>query len=177
MTPTIAGWTISNGAHPNELTDGIHGDTFAAEGNSVAGAWTTVGATAEYNLGTGANGLGFDITSIQTIAAWVNVGFADQAWTIDVQPVGGSYATLATVDYDGTTNGGATKVTLSGLNATGIEAIRFTANQVNGGANGGQFTPRELDVFGTDTVAVPEPSAVALLGLGGLALLRRRRRD
>jgi len=176
VVPAITGWNIGNGAHPDQLTDGVHGGSFFDVGNMVEGGWTTVGATAEYSLGTGANGLGYDITSIQSIAAWVNVGFGDQAWTVDVRPVGGSFSLLATVDYDGTTDGGATKVNLTGLDPSGIDAIRFTANNVNSGANGGAFLWREIDVFGTDTVAIPEPSSAVLLGLGGVALFGRRRR-
>ena len=174
LAPVTTGWNFSNGAHTDKLTDGIHGATFAAAGNTVEGAWTTVGATAEYVLGAGANGLGYDITTIQSIAAWVNVGFGNQAWTIEMRPLGSSYVTVATIDYQPLGSGeGASRVTLGDLNATGIDAIRFTANQVNGGTNAGAFVSRELDVFGVATV--PEPSAL-LLGAGGFTLLLRRRR-
>lgn len=150
-TPVTTGWNTGNGANPAKLTDGIHGRSFATAGNMVESAWTTVGATAEYQLGTGPNGTGFDIFSIQSIAAWVNVAFGNQAWIVEVKPVGGSYVNLATVNYQPLNAGGATRVVLSGpgpLLASGVEAIRFTANQVNNGANGGAFVWRELDVFG-----------------------------
>ena len=51
---------------------------------------------------------------------------------------------------------GATKVTLTdttGVLATGVEFIRFTATTVNGGANSGAFVFREIDVFGTPTTS------------------------
>lgn len=165
MTPAATGWNLGNSAHPDQVTDGIHGGSFFDVGNAVEGAWTTVGATAEYVLGAGANGFGYDISSIQSIASWVNVGFGDQAWTVEVRAVGGNYVTLATVDYDGTANGGATKVNLTGLDASGIEAIRFTANTVNGGAHGGAFVWRELDVFGMDTVGGPDLTDPAVISL------------
>ncbi len=154
LTPVTTGWNTTNGATTAELTDGIHGRTFADAGNTVDGAWTTVGATAEYQLGTGPNGTGYDIFSIQSIAAWINVAFGNQAWTVEVKPVGGSYSPLATVNYQPLSGGGATRVVLSGpgpVLASGIQSIRFTANQVNSGANGGAFVWRELDVFGQAT--------------------------
>jgi hypothetical protein len=163
MTPavTLADWNTTNNAHPNELTDGIHGIGFnIITTDKVQGAWTKSNlSSATYTLGTGANGLGFDITSVQSIADWVNVGFGNQAWKIDVKPVGGSYSTLATVDYQplgkvAPNDIGTTKVTLSNLNATGIESIRITSNSVNGGTNAGAFVWREFDVFGAPTTAV-----------------------
>ena len=112
LTPVTTGWNTTNQGSPLELTDGIHGGAFqAVPGDQVQGAWTTVGATATYNLGTGPGGAGYNITSVQSIADWANVGFGNQAWTIEVKPVGGSYSTLATVNYqplgvgDGIQNG------------------------------------------------------------------------
>jgi hypothetical protein len=144
LVPTTTGWNITNGASPSQLTDGIHGVSFATTGNNVQGGWTTAGATAIYSLGSGANGLGYNLSSIQTIAAWVNVGFGNQGWTIAVRPLGGSFTDLATINYQplGLSAGGATQVSLTSLNVTGIDSIRFTANQVNGGANAGAFVGR-----------------------------------
>ncbi len=135
---SVSGWNLTNDSTVAELNDGIHGRSFATAGNSVAGTWTTVGATATYNLGLGTNNLGYDLTSIQSIAAWLNVGFGNQAYTVDVKLVGAtSFTSLATVDYQPLGSAvGATKVTLTdttGVLATGVEYIRFTANSVNGG--------------------------------------------
>jgi hypothetical protein len=128
-----------------------------------------------YNLGTGANGLGFNITSVQSVADWVNVGFGNQAWKIEVKPVGGSYSTLTTVNYQplakvAPNDIGTSKVALSNLDATRIESIRITANQANGGTNSGAFVWRELDVFGAATIAgtdVTPPVIAALAPING----------
>ncbi len=155
LAPTTTGWNTANEASPLELTDGIHGGAFnVVPGDRVQGAWTTTGATAEYHLGIGPGGKGWDLTTVQSIADWVNVGFGNQAWTLEVKPVGGSYTTLAAVDYQPLgSGGGTTKVTLtdpSGVLATGIEFIKVTAKAQAGHASGA-FVWRELDVFGGPT--------------------------
>ena len=175
---TATGWNLTNGSELKDLNDGEHG---AFPGGQADGLWSNPGAVVEYNLG--ANALGYDITGIQSIASWSNVGFGNQVWTVEVLTVGGNpasdYQLLATVDYVEFSNaGGSTKVNMTGLDATGIEFIKFTAGATGtGGSNsiGDAFVFREMDVFGTAT-AVPEPSAAALLGLGGLTLILRRRK-
>ena len=155
LTPVVTGWKYNNGANPTNLNDGVHGDTFAVDsGRSIA--WTTVGATATYNLGVG-SGYGWDITSIQSIAAWQSAAFGNQAYDISVLYVNDTSFTalpVLSVDYQPlpTNTIGATKVIITNDAAPlifGIEQIRFTAKSVNGGASGGSFTFREIDVTGT----------------------------
>ena len=169
LTATTTGWQLDAEADPQEIHDGVHGNTFNdPPSDRVQGGWTTVGATAEYNLGLG-SGAGWDITNIQSIAAWNGAGFGNQGWTLEVKlKDAGSYTTLATVDYQplGGAAAGATKVTLTdgtGVLASGVEYIKVTANSVNGGENAGAFVWRELDVFGVETGGGPTP-AVALDG-------------
>ena len=176
LTATQAvGWNLSNGSEVKDLNDGIHG---AFPGNLADGLWSDEGAFVEYNLG--ANALGYDITDIQSIASWANVGFGNQVWTVEVKAVGGAYALLATVDYTPIDNSvGATMVNLTGLDATGIESIKFTAGATGiGDVNsiGNDFVFREMDVFGTATI--PESSTSALLGgLLALGAVMTRRRS
>ncbi len=172
------GWNLSGGATPGQLTDGVHGLAFAdsPSGHTAQGAWTTVGATATFTLGVGANGLGYDLSSITSIASWQGGGLGQQAWTIEVRTLGGSFGPLATVDYQPSSLNdpravGSTKVTMTDLNVIGIDAIRVTAAAVDSNNN---FIWRELDITGVATV--PEPSSAALLGLGCLALILRRRK-
>jgi hypothetical protein len=108
------------------------------------------------------------------------VGFGNQVWTVEVKAVGGSYALLATVDYTPeliANSVGATMVDLTGLNATGIESIKFIAGSTGGASLNNDFVWREIDVFGTAT-AIPEPSTSALLGgLLALGAVMTRRRS
>jgi lysophospholipase L1-like esterase len=177
ITPSTSGPAWSTAVA--QLTDGVHGDTYSGAGNAVQGAWTTVGSTAEYDLGTGTNGTGYNLTSIVSIADWESAGYGNQGWTIEVQPVGGAYTTLYTVAYEPITAAipapagkGTTKVVLtsaSGIVATGIEKIKITANQVNGGLFSGKFVWRELDVFGDSTPANCESSLTQLTYQGDVS--------
>jgi len=155
LTPVVTGWKYNNGANPTNLNDGVHGNSVNVDSNKSI-AWTTVGATATYNLGVG-SGYGWDITSIQSIAAWVNAAFGNQAYDVSVLYVNDTSFTALpalSVDYQPLASGaiGATKVIITNDAAPlifGVEQIRFTAKSVNGGASGGSFTFREIDVMGT----------------------------
>ena len=163
-TATLTGnWNLDGshgGATPAALNDGV----FSGTGAPVQGAWTTVGATAEYHLGLGANNLGYDLTSIQSIADWPGAGFGNQAFTVKVKLKDAlDYTTLATVDYEPFTpdGGNATKVTLTdttGVLISGVEFIKFTANSVNSVDHG--FIWREIDVFGVSTGGDTTPPTI-----------------
>lgn len=189
---TGGSWTVSSptAASPNGLNDGIHGGDFNSGANTSAGitigltgaAWATDGTTSirTFVLGGGPSGTGFNVTRIQSIAAWSGAGFANQKYEVHVRQVGSAtFSLLTAVDYQpftniGNTSGGSSKVNVTenaGFLASGIDAIRFSILDTNS-VNSGGVVMREIDVFGS---AVPEPSAAVLLGLGGLALLRRRR--
>jgi hypothetical protein len=183
LSATVSGpWQLIGGATPANLNNGVHGATYDIDG-AASVAWGFPGSSATYELGPG-NGYGWDITSIQSIAAWVNVGFGNQAYTVSARFIGDlDFTALPTlsVDYQPLTTGtpvdpGATRVIITdtdGVLIHGIDAIRFTMTSVNGGLNNGAFTFREIDVEGT--MAVPEPASAALMILGASGLLIRRR--
>ncbi|HVJ46116.1 MAG TPA: thrombospondin type 3 repeat-containing protein, partial [Luteolibacter sp.] len=162
LTATTTGTWTGNGAGAAKLNDGIHGNTASVD-SAGSVAWASPGATATFTLGNG-NGFGWNITSIQSIAAWVSVGFGNQAFTVSVRYAGESTFTPLpdlSVDYQPLTTNpnpdpGATKVILTdnaGPLVSGIDAIRFTAQSVNGGLNSGRFTFREIDVQGVQATA------------------------
>jgi ferric-dicitrate binding protein FerR (iron transport regulator) len=166
LQPETQRWQSANSATPFALNDGIHGDTYAVDGSSSA-AETSERASVTFDLGLGA-GQGWDLTRIQSVAAWVNAGFGNQAYIVEVKQVGArDFRVLDTVDFQPLPNDmtgaaidpGATRVTLrapSGVLASGVEAIRFTANRVNCGKYGGAFAFREIDVFGVETKNNPD---------------------
>lgn len=171
------------GDSPAGLTDGNAGGDYDAVGLSalVGTTWLMLGdaSWSEFALGEGA-GQGYDITGIQSIAAWQGAGFSDQKYNILVKYLGASdFTQLATVDYQpfsaALTEGGSTKVNVTdttGVLASGVVAIKFAFLETIGNANGAGSVMREIDVFGTPT---PEPTTMALLGLASLVVLRRRR--
>ena len=163
LTAATTGWNLSSGASPARLNDGVYGTSYDDVGDPAVAtiAWTTAGATATYDLGLGTHGAGWNITAIQTIAAWNSAAFGNQAYTVHVKLKGAAeFTKIAEVDYQPLKEVGATKVRLAnegGVLASGVELIRFTADHVNNVAHRGAFTFREIDVFGVETT----PSATA----------------
>lgn len=165
LIPETTGWNFANHAHPDEITDGIHGAAYdTVPDDMVQGGWTTVGATATYHLGTGPGGLGYDLASIRSIAAWNGAGFGNQTWAVEVKPVNGEFTLLAEVSFEPfkeepLEGGGATKVVLTGKSGTlarGVAAIRFTAGRVPTSVDGA-FVWREVDVFGRPAASRSHP--------------------
>jgi hypothetical protein len=184
------GVTATHGAYMNSgmgdtpagLNDGNAGGDFDAVGISAlnGATWAKAGSESwsEYALGVG-TGKGYDITGIQSIAAWQGAGFSNQKYDVLVKHLGdATFSHLVTVDYQpfstALTEGGSTKVNVmdsTGVLASGVVAIKFAFMQINANPAGGTVM-REMDVFGTPT---PEPTTMVLLGLGGLLAWRRRK--
>ncbi|HLO98288.1 MAG TPA: PEP-CTERM sorting domain-containing protein [Fimbriimonas sp.] len=89
-----------------------------------------------------------------------------------------TYANAANpgVDY----NGDIFIVTVSSTDATGeyfynnTEGTDFAEFSLT--ASNGTFSSTDVEMFGVDVNAVPEPASMAVLGLGAVALLRRKRK-
>ena len=149
-----------NGATPAGLNDGNNGGDFGDLGLPalVGAAWPSTTSTIEYDLGIG-TGDGFDITEIQSIAAWQGAGLNNQNYNVLVKYLGDpGFTALTTVTYQPfNSGGGSTKVNVTdgtGVLASGIEAIRFEFLATDGNAAGSVY--REIDVIGVETISGPD---------------------
>lgn len=92
--------------------------------------------------------------------------------TFDMTINGSAYGSQQGGDIAGTANNVATFTENLQL-SEGVHTIVITAD----GNSNGVFAPiDDFSINGAVTAAVPEPSSTALLGLGGLALILRRRK-
>ncbi len=176
VTGSALGGQEGTSSNVNVLTDGTFG---TANLNTPAGLASTVSiasnTTITYSLNTIAFPLGYNITGINTYSGWRDSGRDNQDYSIEFSTIANPlvfnlYNTLSLVANSG---GGSslTSTDTSGLLATNVAAVRF----VFGNQENGYVGYRELDVFGVGIEAIPEPTSLAALSLGGLALLRRRR--
>ncbi len=117
---------------------------------------------------------GYDITSIESLAGWKDSNIGDQKFQLLLSIRGDDFLDYGTYSATGALGDFASLVTVtdeSGRIASGVTGVRFVYLNPDGtqGGNGGTVI-RELQVFGTAS-AVPEPSAIALLGAGALGLV------
>lgn len=182
-SPSAEGWTVTTGSG-GEFNSGTNWALFGsgAQATRSIGSNLTLGQTVTIDISTlgVTNGtfVGVDFRDGATTALGYNfeggtanygvfsgsgvtdsgIGFSTSFKTISVTRTS---ATQYTMDIDGTAF---TSLTLSG--GTGINEIRVF-NDTSGSGN---------DILFNNLTVVPEPSSVALLGLGGLALIMRRRK-
>lgn len=137
------------------------------------------GGVLEVFLDTSVNTGGYDITSIVTTTGWNSASRADHQYRLDLRQVGGDYSPIITVDHDNTPHGAneGTMLTVSddagGLLGSGIDAIRYV---VFDDLLNGNDAFQEVDVFGTATQVIPEPSAIVMLMTGILSVMGLVRR-
>ena len=95
--------------------------------------------------------------------------------TVDQTNIATFEAGSATTVYSGAPGYGAESVSLSGLDTTNQYGVFRISN--DSFTIGERFSVDSITLETGVPVVVPEPSSAALLGLGGLALLSRRKRS
>lgn len=179
-----AGTALINLINGSGLTGGTHSD-------ALTGSWVTTDSS-----GAGGGADFFEaggIGATNTVQLDFDLGGSFNLTSTDIW--GYSFfgttntATAITVSYstDGTNFSGAENITLPQTSVAAVQAVqsnaltglagtthvRFLFTDNNGGNRVGLG---EVQFDGVAASAVPEPSSTALLGLGGLALILRRRK-
>ena len=138
-------------------------------------ATATDNSWVQYNLDVSIHTLGYDIMNITTYGGWNDSGRDKQLFAISYSLVGEvGFHYLDSINFDPPATGPAQVATgvraVFATSLTGVDAIRFDFLSGQENSYGGYA---EFDVFGSP---VPEPSTLALVGLGGVGLLAMRRR-
>jgi len=129
------------------LTDGV----LKAPGNMGANDQVVYieNGSVTYSLGSGANGIGYDITGIRSLTVWANDGRINQHFTVSYSSDGVNFILLDTVNYTATPGANGTDVSLAIANLSKVKYIKF---DFSGGQQNGGVGYTELAVFGRATV-------------------------
>ena len=141
--------------------------TTAPDGTGVVGSLTDgslsaphstgplgiAGGTITYNLGSGTNGTGFDVTGIRSLTAWADSGRINPKYTVSSCLDGTNFTTLASVNYAATPGANGTDVKLAVTHLSNVRYIRFDFGS-NGSQQNDWVRYTELAVFGTSSSVV-----------------------
>lgn len=158
-----------HGGGGDYINNGGNATSFNQDSGTEA-AHVTIG-TIEFTLAAN-GGLGYDLTSVNVFSSWI-LGRSGQDYKLQFSTDGTNFTDILDVAQAASSAFLSTSVADGGaVIGTGVQAVRIIANNTATSGTGTVF--REIDIIGV--ASVPEPSSTALLGLGGLALILRRRR-
>ena len=184
ITPTSATASGGGSGSPTNIVDssglsggGISGDILSethatASGGNWFGLNPFAGQTITFVVPTDST-----VDQVHVWPFWLGTGFDWQIDSFDIEVstnAGGTFTNIGSItldDIQATGPSGAIAVqTRTFAEQTGVDQIRFS----NIGNLGGAFAGISEVRFGSEPI--PEPTTTALLGLGGLALILRRRK-
>ena len=180
---------MSQGASTDYVGGGLGGNHAAMIDGLLASCCSTGdtllpadGGVLEIFLDTSVNTGGYQITSLVNTTGWNGSSRTNHQYVVALRSVGGDYVDLIDVQYPHATDPGypnsmpvavenpGVQLTIDddmgGLLGSGIDAVRYTFNNINGGTSPEAF--QEFDVFGTPGEALPPATTYAwrLPGLG-----------
>ncbi|MEI6078938.1 MAG: Ig-like domain-containing protein, partial [Verrucomicrobiota bacterium] len=98
-----------------------------------------------YNLGSGDNGTGYNLTGIRSLTAWGDSGRINPNYSVSYSLDGVYFYPLATVNYTATSGASGTDVALGITGLTNVQSVKF---DFSGGQQNGWVSYSELAVFG-----------------------------
>ncbi|MCX6873316.1 MAG: immunoglobulin domain-containing protein [Verrucomicrobia bacterium] len=144
--------------------DGVGSASLLTNGDlgapQTGGPLGITGGSITYDLGSGANGAGYDITGIRSLSAWADGGRFKPKYTVSYSADGFIFTPLWTVNYSTATGNGA-DVSLAINSLHNVRQVKF---DFSGGQQNGWVSYRELAVFGTSSAAT-DPFAAWINGL------------
>jgi len=179
------GTTVTSGVGiTGDLTIGIGQNGFSPNNGNLATGEPIIGGYLFANVGQGNPGVevqldnivGINAGDVVTVTVYAVGDNAVQTNSVLFGINGAAVAAPAPADINGNavTIGNTASLADSSVQFSFTAASAITELDLQAVAEGGPFS--NINGFSITTVAVPEPSSTALLGLGGLALVLRRRR-
>ena len=118
------------------------------------------GGTITYNLGSGANGTGYDISGIRSLSAWADGGRMQPKYTVSYSVDGVTFITFWAVNYQPSGVNGADVL----LETSGLKNVKYVKFDFSGGQQNGWVSYTELAVYGQASAANASPVPPTLGG-------------
>jgi hypothetical protein len=174
LNPTLAPWTPALVAGQQYSVDSLSlRENTADTGNVYLGVYTGFSANVVSGfLGVSTNTVDF---STVTNGDWAQFNFSGITVTADATPGSGS-GVLYFIFQTGTeaVNSAIVKRSMHRIDGWGSYLFTDYGSAAINPINGGLITNRALE-YQASITAIPEPATMALLGLGALAMLRKRK--